>query len=282
MTLPALARRKSNPGRVYTHPLTDEQVPSVTNITGHKDKSGALVGWAVKHTANAAVKRFEELVELAKEDPQYALKILNREYGTKTARSRVARELKGARFEDKVPGTEYSPSELGTLIHQAVEDDIHGRVPMLPRGGEGYFRQWQDFQKRFQVDWRLVEATVWNRTLGYAGTLDLGGVFRNGRFYLIDIKTGNGVYPEYAMQLEALSRAEFILTTEGEELPIPEIHAMGILHLQRDFWELHEVKRNEMTWAAFLGLLEVRKWDQDAASLVLGARVKGTADEEAA
>ena len=281
MTLPALARQRQGGGRVYTHPLTDEQVPSVTTITGYKDKSKALVGWAVKHTANAAIARFEELVKLAEEDPQYALKILKREYGTKTARDRVARELKNARFEDKVPGTELTPSDLGTEIHQAIEDDINGRTPMLPKGGESYFRQWQAFQNRFNVDWKLTEVTVWNRTLGYAGTLDLGGVFRNGKFYLIDIKTGNGVYPEYAMQLEALSRAEFILTTEGEELPIPQIHAMGILHLQPDFWELHEVKRNEQTWRAFLGLLEVRRWDERDASLVLGARVKGSAEEAA-
>lgn len=298
MTLPALARKKENPGRVYVHPLTDEEVPSVTNITGRKDKSGPLVGWAVKHSGIKHEAILAEWVEQFQEDPEFAAKMFVREFKTKKARGDSARAVKGARFEDKATA-HFGASTAGTLVHDAIEHHVnHGTFGFsysslkdIEKDGAtpaealaeiaGWLQQYLAFTARFQPEWELLEATVWNREHGYAGTMD--GLMRlpNGRRYLVDFKTGNGVYSEYGMQVEALARGEFILDTQGKETPMTEVDALAILHLRPEFYELHEVRRHDFVWDAFKGLLAVKKFD-DMQHLVLGTRVRGEANKEGA
>lgn len=298
MTLPALARRKENPGRVYVHPLTDEEVPSVTNITGRKDKSGPLVGWAVKHSGIRHEAILAEWVEQFQEDPEFAAKMFVREFKTKKARSDSARAVKGARFDDRATKT-FGASAAGTLVHDAIEHKVkhgtfgfsYGSQQEIRKAGltdaeaiaeiQGWLDQYLAFAARFNPTWLELESTVWNRTLGYAGTQD--GLMRlpNGRTYRVDFKTGNGVYPEYAMQLEALDRCEFVLDTQGKETPMEPADALAILHLRPEFYELHEVRRHDFVWDAFKGLLDVKKFD-DLQHLVLGTRVRGEANKEEA
>jgi hypothetical protein len=296
MTLPALARKVENRGRTYVHPTTDEEWRSITNITGRKDKSGPLVGWACKHAGLKHEAILAEIVETLKnEDPEIAKKLLLKEFGTKKARSDSARAVKGARFDDKVT-EHFSAAVAGTLVHDAIEFRVeHGRFGFsygarkdIERAGatevqamqeiDGWLQQYLAFEARFNPTWELLEATVVNRTLGYAGTMD--GLMRlpNGRRYLVDFKTGNGVYSEYGMQVEALARAEFILDTQGNETPLQQVDALAILHIRPEFSELHEVRRHDETWDAFLGLLAVAKFD-DMSHLVLGTRVRTEAKE---
>lgn len=295
MTLPALARKKENPGRVYVHPLTDEEVPSVTNITGRKDKSGPLVGWAVKHSGLKHEAILEEWVAQFQEDPDFAAKMFVREYKTKKGRYESARAVKGARFDDKAT-EHFGASGAGTLVHDAIEHHVnHGKFGFsysslqdIAKAGTdpatalyeigGWLSQYEAFTERFKPEWELLEATVWNRELGYAGTMD--GLMRlpNGRRYLVDFKTGNGVYSEYGMQVEALARGEFILDTQGNERPMIQVDALAVLHLRPEFYELHEVRRHDFVWEAFKGLLAVKKFD-DLSHLVLGTRVRGEAGE---
>lgn len=292
--MPELARKKENPGRVYVHPLTDEEVPSVTNITGRRDKSGPLVGWAAKHCGLKHETILETWVEEFKKDPEFAAKMFVREFGTKKGRYESARTVKGARFEDKVT-EHFGASMAGTLVHDAIEHHVHtgkfsfsySSLQDITKAGTdsatalqeigGWLEQYLAFTDRFKPEWELLEATVWNRTLGYAGTMD--GLMRlpNGRRYLVDFKSGGGVYPEYAMQVEALARAEFILDPkDGSEKPLQKADALAILHLRPEFYELHEVRRHDFVWEAFLGLLAVKKFD-DQSHLVLGTRVRGEA-----
>jgi hypothetical protein len=299
MTLPALARRVEQKGRMYVRPSTQGQAPSVTNITGKKDKSGPLVGWACKHAGLKHEAILAEIVEtLRTEDPEIAKKLLLKEFGTKTARSASARAVKGARFEDKVT-EHFSAAVAGTLVHDAIEYRVHngrfgfgyGARQDIAKAGtddvtalkeiDGWLRQYLAFEARFKPEWLLLEATVWNETLGYAGTMD--GLMRlpNGRKYLVDFKTGNGVYPEYGMQVEALARGEIIIDPEtGDETPMTEVDALAILHIRPQFSDLHEVRRHEQVWKAFLGLIEVSKFE-DMAHLVLGTSVRTEAEEEA-
>lgn len=261
MTLPALSRKRAQSGRSYVHPVTGETVPSVTTITGMKDKSGALVGWAVKETVNYTIDNWEELSSI----------------GNKANRAKI---MKGARYEVTASGTDLTASALGTLVHQAFEDRILGRVPSLPEEARGFLKQFDDFCDRYSPEWKSVERTVWNRTHGYAGTGD-GRLQIGDTHILVDFKTGNGVYPEYALQLEALARGEFEIGNDGTETPIDEIHKLAVLHVRPDFWELTPVRdeRRDANWEAFKALLNVWQWDQES-HLTFGGSVRGVAGEE--
>jgi hypothetical protein len=300
LTLPVLARQKSNFGRVYVHPLTGEEVPSVTNITGRKDKSGPLVGWAVKHSAARAMQELQTLLALFQDEsiPQSVKEaIIKERYGTKKRLGQLEKEIKSARFEEKATES-FSASEAGTLIHDLIETHVKegrlglsvGTVKMIvDKAGLSeeeaieevmpWFRQYLAFEKRFQPVWEQLESTVWNRTLGYAGTMD--GLMRlpNGRRYLVDFKTGNGVYPEYGMQLEALARGEVIIDPEtGYERPMTQVDSLAVLHLRPEYSKLHEVRRHDFVWEAFLGLLAVKRFD-DQSHLILGVEVETRAED---
>ena len=298
MTLPDLARKIENRGRMYVRPSTQQEARSVTNITGKKDKSGPLVGWAVKHSGLKHEAILAEIVETLKtEDPEIAKKLILKEFGTKKARSDSARQVKGARFEDKVT-EHFSAAVAGTLVHDAIEHHVHtgrfgfsfsARMDVQKAGTDdatalreidGWLRQYLAFEQRFQPTWELLEATVWNETYGYAGTMD--GLMRlpNGRRYLVDFKTGNGVYPEYGMQVEALARGEIIIDPEtGDETPMTQVDALAILHIRPEYSDLHEVRRIDKVWEAFLGLIAVAEFE-DISHLVLGTKVRTEAVEE--
>lgn len=262
MTKPVLSRRVANPGRRYTHPITGEAVPSVTTITGMKDKSGPLVGWAVKETTEYVVKNWDELAVMSD-----------------TNKRKI---IKGARFEAKAAGTDDTAADLGTNVHQAIEDRILGRPVTLAKDSRGFLEQFDNFCDRYQPEWTMVERTVWNRTLGYAGTLDGAGTFGQDKVnLLVDFKSGNGVYAEYFLQLEALARGEFAIGPDGKEIAIPPYDKLTVLHLRPDFWELYSVREEsrEGNWEAFQALLTVYNWDQGS-HLAFGAQVRGGVDIE--
>jgi hypothetical protein len=95
-----------------------------------------------------------------------------------------------------------------------------------------------------------------------------------GRLTLGDTKTGKGVYPEVALQLVALARAEFIITRDGEELPLPAVDLLGVLHLRPRSWALLPVTPGDASWRAFLAARELTSWLAETAPTVLGPRLK--------
>lgn len=261
MTKPVLAKNKSSFARLYTHPVTGEEVPSVTTVTGRKDKSGPLVGWAVKTTAEYAVTHWDALAPLPKASK---LKL-----------------IKGARYELHVPGTDHTAAQVGDIVHEYVEYHVKGHTPQtFARGTEDWFRQYLAFERDWEPELLFAEATLWNRTLGYAGTADLA-MRIGGLNFLIDIKTGNGVYPEYACQLQALAHGEFVLTPDGGEKEPPRWDRLAILHLRPEFWEIHQVVPDSSAWGVFQrDLLSLRA--ELSNNQWLGTRVKGAAEDEQA
>lgn len=80
----------------------------------------------------------------------------------------------------------------------------------------------------------VVEPDDWDAPLRlrYAGTFDLLAMMA-GQDWLLDVKTGKGVYPEVACQLAAYRAAEFALT--AGPVPFDYGHArMAALHLRPD------------------------------------------------
>lgn len=100
--------------------------------------------------------------------------------------------------------------ERGTSVHEMTEAYDRGEAVELigPNGKPnctldewGMFERYVDFCKRYEPKWEMIErAFVGNF---YAGTVDRVGILNDGRRYLIDLKTSNGVYDTYWLQLAA-------------------------------------------------------------------------------
>ena len=81
---------------------------------------------------------------------------------------------------------------------------------------------------------------------------------------MIDLKTGTGMYPEHALQLEAYRRSEFIgeddvVDQEATDI-LHQVTGQAILHLRPDGWTFKVVPPSDETWRAFRGLLLFANW----------------------
>lgn len=239
-------------GRRYTHPVTGEQVPSVTTIISGGVPKPALPRWSAKAAAEYAVKQWDTLSVLS---PDERVEL-----------------IKGAPWRESE-----AAANLGTAVHDAIDHWCRDEpMPAWSPGVEPFMEQFALFLADRDPTFLHNEVTVWNRTEGYAGTADWIALI-GGRATLGDNKTGKGVYPEVALQLAALARAEFILTDTGEELPLPPVDVLGVLHLRPRSWSLVPVVPTGASWDAFLAAKRVCEWTWDTAPNVLGARVRGVA-----
>jgi hypothetical protein len=92
------------------------------------------------------------------------------------------------------------------------------------------------------------------------------------RRYLLDMKTGKGVYPEVALQLAAYRNAEFIGLADGSEAEMPDVDACAVLHLpEAGGYELVDVRADADVFRTFLYVREVFRWQNEASkSVILG------------
>ena len=74
------------------------------------------------------------------------------------------------------------------------------RLPVPPEVAPR-LRQYLDWLEVSGAEVLGAEFQVWNLTIGYAGTVDLLVRFRDGSIWVIDLKTGKGLYGEHALQL---------------------------------------------------------------------------------
>lgn len=105
--------------------------------------------------------------------------------------------------------------ERGSAVHKLTEQyDLGGQVELMGSDGQpGYslevwkmLERYVDFSDRFSPSYDMIEEQVLSPDLGYAGTLDRVGTIE-GKKYLIDIKTSNGIYNSYWLQLAAYREA---------------------------------------------------------------------------
>lgn len=130
----------------------------------------------------------------------------------------------------------------GSVVHEVTEMLDHGgEVQLMGDNGTPLYKlsEWAmvgryvDFRKSHPADIHAVETRLASEELGYAGTLDRVMTFKDGKTYLLDIKTSGSVWPAYWLQQaayhELLHRTGMIarMFPDGE---VPEIH-LGILWL---------------------------------------------------
>lgn len=192
-------------------------IPSVTTVLRIVDKSGPLVGWAKRITAEAAIDNradLEKWYELGGRDG--AVGLLTK--ATDTLRDRAATQ-----------GTDiHALAEAITLGHEVTVTDE--QAPFVAA-----YRAWMaDFEPSFLA----AEEMVCSELHGYAGTLD-AIVEIAGETWLLDYKTSKGVYSETALQLAAYGAADFIgRAGDPTRYALPKIDQYGVLHLRPEGYEL--------------------------------------------
>jgi len=173
--------------------------------------------------------------------------------------------------------------DLGTSVHTAIESLVLGTPAPEPAADElPYLEAFAAFRERYAPEFLAAESTVYHRTHSYAGTLD-SVVEIDGRRYVLDVKTGSGVYPEVALQLAAYRAAEFMGLPNGTEEPMLEtVEEALCLHLQPGWFECHRVKADQSVLDAFLYARETFRWEVSTSKSVMLGRLPrpGAGDAE--
>lgn len=224
--------------------------PSVTTILAIKGKPG-LVGWAKRETAACAVRNLDVLGRMvASGGPQAAIDWLKR---IPDYRRDVA-------------------ADLGSRVHAVAEGVGRGDPVAVDAEVRPYLEAYRrDFLEPFRPRFLAVEAMVCSERYEYGGTAD-AFVEIDGEVWLLDYKTGAGVYPESALQLAGLARAQFIgRPGDPRQYPVPPATRFGILHVRPEGARLHPVVVDRAAVAAFLDARRLFAWDQGPAKSVIGA-----------
>jgi hypothetical protein len=141
--------------------------------------------------------------------------------------------------------------------------------PAVPEHAAGYLAGFDRFLAGHTPGFLATEQTVYSRRYGYAGTFDLLATLPGRGLVLVDVKTGNRVYPEVCLQLAAYAAADFIGHPDGTEQPLPAIQAAAVLHLRPGGCQLLPVPIGRAVLEAFLSALAVFRFAIDLAPTLL-------------
>ena len=231
--------------RWYSNPNRHDGVPryrSVTNVTGALPKM-ALLHWAANTVARYAVDHKEAWTGLPEED-QYDL-LRKRPWDT--------RDRAGAK---------------GTTVHAVAHNLALGRSYEV----EALLEPWVHAIKRFWEDYRprvkMAETTGYSERTLTAGTIDLLCTLEKAPelgTVLLDWKTSRGIYGDMAVQIVGGYALGFEYTLDGadkeKEWKPPDTCA--VVHLQQTGYDFHVIPMDKVFRRAFLGCLEIRKWEDE-------------------
>ncbi len=200
----------------HAYSVNGKQVFGTTSIIGVLDKP-AIIYWAV----NQAVEFLKANLVAGKALDEVQIKNL----------------LEGAKNAHRQ--TKDKAADTGTLIHEWVASYVKAlsekkTPPKRPINAEmknavnGFF----EWAKKNKLQIIKSEQKIYHDKYKYAGTLDLEGLV-NGKRTIIDIKTGNALYPEAFLQASAYLKAKEQET--GKEYPGGVI----ILRLSKENPEKH-------------------------------------------
>jgi hypothetical protein len=191
-------------------------ITSVTTILKVVDKSGPLVGWAKRITAEAAVRHAAELPAWVKDFGDDGA------VGMLTKASNVIRD---------------KAANAGSEIHTLAEAIVKGSEVEVPVDLAPYVNSFLRWRTDFEPEYLAAEEMVYSHH-GYAGTFD--AICRiAGETWMLDYKTSKGVYAETALQLAAYAAADFIgRPGDPNRYAIPAVDQFGVVHIRPEGAEL--------------------------------------------
>jgi hypothetical protein len=206
-------------------PVTGKKtrLPSVTTLLGQLAKP-ALVKWAARAAADYASDYWDTLAAMP---PAERRKMI-------AAAPDQARNTAAAK---------------GTAIHRWAEQLLAGEPVDIPEQHLGTVEQFARWWQGSGFTAAHSEMRLWSDEddlagCAYAGTCDLIATARDGRRWLLDFKTGSGIYGDYAVQLAAYAAAE-TWVIGGEDTRAGPIHRMGAIHIRPDATTLHTLDQEQ-------------------------------------
>lgn len=190
----------------HKYTVDGEPIPSVTGILSIINKP-MLVNWA----ANVAVDSIKE-------------KLLP---GVSFDEIQIGEMLETAR---KAPYQKKKDAgAIGTIVHQWVEDYIHGKNPSVPvnEGIRKSVEQFLSWVSIYNVKFLCSEQMIYSKQYKYTGTLDFICQI-DGKLYIGDLKTSKGIYNEYFIQTAAYRYARV------EEFPQEQFSGQIIIRVGKD------------------------------------------------
>lgn len=235
---PRLKRRNYGNGHGYL--LDNEKVMGVTTAIDVLDKP-ALRQWYANEAAKRVVDDWDKLLTMTPTERQ--------EYVKFGPRDRVkAAALRGTDIH-----------RLGDAIARGEEVDVPGEY----RGPVEAYARWLD---KWEVETIATETPLAHTDHKFGGTADLWGYVGKlgGAPYLLDVKTGKGVYDETGLQLAAYRYANLV-QVDGEELvgigalPAIEVEGAFVAHVLPDDVRMVPAIADESTFRLFLHVLHVAR-----------------------
>jgi hypothetical protein len=194
-------RRDTAGGRFYE--VDGQLLPSVTHILTAINKP-ALVPWAAKVEREAVTQAAADLYMAWSADAHR--KPLPRSWYLTTLQAKLGQ----VRAHEKVLAT---AGDLGAEAHKLIEwtmrsaiGAVAGPKPIVREQAQWAFAAFMDWAGRVNLKPVLIEQTVYSKTHGFAGTMDVLARV-NGVLTLVDFKTGKAIYPEARLQSVAYSVA---------------------------------------------------------------------------
>ena len=233
-------------GKGYLRPSTGEILPGVTTLIKALDGDpGALIGWATKLTAQAAVDTAADWKHLSTAEEATALI---------KARSRRQQSQK---------------RDLGTLVHQMIEDWMKGsQEPGFSMEVEPALQPYMEglgcFLEEYGFSALATEVTVVNTEVGYAGTLDAMGQIGSD-VVMVDWKTGS-LRPTMAAQMLLLNAANIVLGDDGTEVPFMGADRLLIVQISPGDYSVTEVDKTPDAEHLATVLVEARRYAQTIGS----------------
>lgn len=252
------------------------QYPGVTGILSVLDKSGALMGWAARQTAEAALGLLGQRTITTADGIDHVVGV---EGGALAQMlQNVGREGTIRALTSRSSWTRDEAAQLGTDVHHHADLYLStGKLPEgLPDGVQKRVEKYAEWWVNSHWRLRLSEAMVIRPTdsegtePGWGGTFDLLAYDQDGKTVLADIKTGKAVYREAVLQLAAYGMASRVQpATENlignapavtYTMPVPDRYV--ILHVTLDGVRPVEVNIGTKERMAFLACLDLWHWTE--------------------
>ena len=149
--------------------------------------------------------------------------------------AQYAQDHPGASYDElrRSPWAERDRAAVrGTEVHAYSEKVLHGDEVDVPATLAPYVQGAVDLMDDLGVEPIHTEVQLASRAHWYAGTADLFARVGD-ETVLLDWKTSKSVHGDYALQLAAYARADFLLV-DGQEVPVPHVDRIGVIHLTPD------------------------------------------------
>jgi hypothetical protein len=222
-------------------------VPGVTSIIKMLDKSGPLVGWAKREAAACAVRNLEMVTTMVNTGgPDAAIK-----------------------WVASIPDFQRDKAaDLGTRVHTLAEAISRGQDITVAEDEAPFIESYMRWRDEHQPRVLHAEYMVYSEKHHYGGTADMVAHIGSD-LWLIDAKTGRGVYAETALQLAALHYADFAgKPGDPTRYRLPKATRFGVLHVRPEGAELIPYDVGKQEFAAFLACRTLYDWQEKRAPVV--------------